>query len=124
MLPPVTIKVNLPERIGMMIVCMNKKYGDHRLMYLLKQAKDVIKPSDEERKEYEITARPGGGMNWDIEKAKIEKEITIPALIFQMIEDELRHLSKAQQIEEDLVDIATKMLGNPIDDGKDKPKTE
>lgn len=124
MLPPIKIKVNLPERVGMMIVCMNKKYGDHRLMYLLKQAVTVIKPNEEERKEYEITARPGGGMNWDIEKAKIEKEIEIPALIYQMIEDELRRLDKAQQLEEDLVDIATKMLGNPIPDGKDKPKTE
>lgn len=124
MLPPIKISLTLPERVGMFIICQNKKYGDHRLMYLLKQAKEELMTKDKEIKEYEISPRAGGGINWNEEKAQKAKTFSIPALIHQMVEDELRQLSKDGKITDDLVDIANKMLGIPDDDGKEKPKNK
>lgn len=122
MLPPIKVSLTLPERVGMYIICDNKKYGDHRLMYLLKQAKDTLKTTEKEIVEYKLTPRAGGGINWDNEKAAKPKSFQIPALIYQMVEDELRTLDKDGKITEDLVPLANKMFGEPnVDDGS-KPK--
>lgn len=112
----------MPERVGFYIILESKTYGDHRLMYLLKQAKDVLKTREDEIKKYSITARAGGGINWDVKKGAVGREFRIPALVYQMVEDEIRKLDKDGKITEDLVDIANKILGEPDSDGKGKPK--
>jgi len=122
MLPPVKVSLNMPERVGMFIMLENKKFGDHRLMYLLKMAKEALKTKEKEIEEYGITPRPGGGINWNVEKGKKAKTFQIPALIYQMVEDDLKAMDKAQQISEDLVDLANKILGEPEHDGSAKPK--
>lgn len=105
------ISLNFPERVGLFILVEEAKVGDRKFLSMLNLAKEALRVREDDIKEYGVSNRPDGGINWNFEKAKKVKKYDVPESVMNHVTKRLADLEKSQQLTMELLPIADKILG-------------
>lgn len=108
------ISLNLPERIGALILLGEVTNAKRNVMNLISDTRKVIDIRKEEIMEYQITPRREGGLDWDKEKAELAKDFTISEEGFNFLKTRIKQHDEGT-MHKDLVPFANKVLGEPTE---------
>lgn len=103
------LSLTLPERIGLIIVLDECSIGDRNFLSLVKHAKAEVDIKEEEIKEYSITARPGGGLDWAKKTQDVTKNFLLSDGVLDIVRKRLEEKEKLGRLHMDLLPILEKI---------------
>lgn len=101
------VKLNIPERF-MVLTTLRDVQGNFVTLRALSELRINLHPTEEERKEYELSIE-GNLAKWNT-KALEEKEMEFPDIMFELVKKELTRLDKEEKLTDNHLSIYKKFV--------------
>jgi len=115
-------KLNVPERLVLLMEL--PKEGDFLTLKLIRELRENISFKEAELKEFELKTKDDGCVSWNIEKGKLEVEISIIEFGEGLIKKTLKKLDENKKLEDKHFTLYEKFVENKVSGIQDEKTKE